>query len=62
MIKPPPFKSKCPKCGYSKIVRPKSDVINPMEWMSRCPKCKSKMDRVKLNPIEEVFIKLTIFR
>ncbi len=62
MIKPPPFKYKCPKCGYSKIVRPKSDVINPMEWMSRCPKCKSKMDKVKLNPIEEVFIKLTTFR
>ena len=62
MIKPPPFKYKCLNCGYSKIVRPRSDVINPLEWNSRCPKCSTTMDRVKLNPIEEVFIKLTTFK
>ena len=59
MIQPLPFKYKCPKCGYSKIVKPNSDAINPIEWNSRCPKCNSIMERVELNPIEEMLIKLT---
>lgn len=62
MIPPKPFKYKCPKCGYSKIVKPKSDVLNPIELNSRCPKCKSMMDRVELNSIEEFVVKLTKLR
>ncbi len=49
MIKPQPFKFKCIQCGYSKIVTPKSDVLNPADMISICPKCKSKMEKVKLN-------------
>ena len=37
-------------------------MIKPQPFKYKCPKCKSKMDKVKLNPIEEVFIKLTTFR
>lgn len=55
MIAPQPFKFKCPQCGYSKVVKPKSDVINPMDLMNICPKCKSKMERVDLNIIEKLF-------
>jgi Zn finger protein HypA/HybF involved in hydrogenase expression len=55
MIQPKPFKYKCPKCGYSKIVKPKSDVINPIEWNNICPKCQTPMERKKLNIIEKIF-------
>ena len=40
-----PFKYVCPKCGYSKTVTPKSDVINPMDLIRTCPKCGSEMDK-----------------
>jgi len=53
MVKPQPFKYKCSNCGYSKILQPKSDVLNPMDFMNECPKCKNKMDRVALNIIEK---------
>lgn len=55
MIAPKPFKFKCSECGYSKIIKPKSDVLNPLDFISECPKCKSKMGRVKLNMIEKIF-------
>ena len=49
MIAPQPFKYKCPQCGYSKVVKPKSDALSPMEMLSICPKCKVQMDRVELS-------------
>ena len=49
MIQPSPYKYVCPKCGYSKVVRPKSDVLNPLDLMDKCPKCSSKMGREKLS-------------
>lgn len=49
MIAPEPFKFKCSECGYSKVVKPKSDVLNPMDFMNICPKCKSSMKKVSLN-------------
>ena len=55
-VTPRPFKYKCPKCGYSKIVRPKSDVINPIEWDNTCPKCQAAMESKELNIIEQVFL------
>jgi endogenous inhibitor of DNA gyrase (YacG/DUF329 family) len=54
-IAPTSFKYKCPKCGYSKIVKPKSDAINPIEWNNICPKCKTQMERKELNVIEKIF-------
>lgn len=55
MIAPKPFKYKCQKCGYNKIVKSKSDVITPIEWNNICPKCKAEMERKELNLIEKVF-------
>jgi len=55
MIKPQPFKYKCLHCGYSKIIKPKSDVLNPLDFINECPKCKSKMDKVELNMLEKIF-------
>lgn len=59
MIQPKPFKFVCPKCGYSKIVKPKSDVLNPMDMMNICPKCNEKMRRRELNVLDNI---LSIFR
>jgi Zn finger protein HypA/HybF involved in hydrogenase expression len=55
MIAPKPFKFKCPQCGYSKIVRPKSDVLNPTDWNSICPKCKATMNKVELSLLDKIF-------
>jgi len=57
MIAPQPFKYECSNCGYSKIVKPKSDVVNPIEWNNICPKCQAKMKRKELNLIEKIFWK-----
>lgn len=54
MIQPQPFKFVCPKCGYSKTVKPKSDVLNPMDMMDICPKCKSKMEKKELNAFDNI--------
>jgi rubredoxin len=45
MIPQQPFKWVCPKCGYSKTVTPKSDVINSLDLINTCPKCGSKMEK-----------------
>ncbi len=55
MIAPQPFKYKCPQCGYSKVIKPKSDAINPMDINNICPKCKSKMERESLNILDKLF-------
>ena len=54
-IAPKPFKYKCPKCGYSKVVRPESDDLNPIDWFDICPKCKTKMKRKELSFIDKIF-------
>ena len=54
-IAPKPYKLKCPQCGYSKTVHPKSDVVNGLEDWPICPKCNSKMDREKLTGISKYF-------
>lgn len=58
MIQPPPYKYKYPKCSYSKIVRPKSDVLSPMDFISTCPKCKTKMKREELSGISKLFTEI----
>jgi len=55
MIAPPPFKYICSKCGYSRVVKPKSDAINPIEISDICPKCKTQMRRVELNIFDKLF-------
>lgn len=54
MIQPQPFKFVCPKCGYSKIVKPKSDVLDPRDMISTCPKCESKMEKKELNAFDNI--------
>jgi Zn finger protein HypA/HybF involved in hydrogenase expression len=49
VIQPKPFKLKCSKCGYNKIVKPKSDVLNMSDLLNICPNCKFEMDVVKLS-------------
>ena len=55
MIAPNQFKFVCSKCGYEKLVKPKSDVVNIEDDIDICPKCKSKMERKELS----IFDKLT---
>ncbi len=58
MIAPTPYKLVCPKCGYSKIVSPKSDALNieDLKAMSSiCPKCKGQMERKDTNMLDDIF-------
>lgn len=55
MIQPLSFKFKCSKCGYTKVVKPKSDVINPIDMINICPKCNSTMKKLNLNRLEKLF-------
>lgn len=55
MIKQQPFKLVCPKCGHTKVVKPKSDVVNPLDFINTCPKCKSKMEKKELSFIDKIF-------
>jgi Zn finger protein HypA/HybF involved in hydrogenase expression len=56
MIQPKPFKYKCPKCGYTKVVKPKSDALNPIDILMTCPKCKSDMDKVDLSFFDKLLV------
>ena len=55
MIAPQPFKLKCPKCRYTKVIKPKSDVITPEVLINSCPKCGSRMEKVPLNLFDKIF-------
>jgi len=52
---PKAYKLKCHKCGYSKIVRPKSDALNPIDMLSICPKCEVHMKREELSGVSKLF-------
>jgi|SaaInl4_200m_RNA_FD_contig_21_418401_length_334_multi_13_in_0_out_0_1 hypothetical protein len=54
MIAPKPFKYKCLQCGYSKVVRPESDVVNPIDMCNICPKCKTEMKIKTLNILDKI--------
>jgi Zn-finger nucleic acid-binding protein len=45
MIQPNPYKLVCPKCDYSKIVTPKSDVLISAIDLSICPKCNIRLEK-----------------
>jgi len=59
MIQPKPFKFVCPKCGYSKVIAPKSDVLHPSNLISTCPKCKNNMEKQEANVLDKI---LSIFK
>ena len=54
MFPPEPFKVVCPKCNDSKVVKPKSDVLDPRDWYIICSKCKVQMQRTELNVMDEI--------
>ncbi|MBK6303433.1 MAG: hypothetical protein IPF43_05890 [Arcobacter sp.] len=51
-VQPKPYKLVCPKCGFTKIVTPKSDASTMMEDLSSCPKCEVRME-IKYSDWEE---------
>lgn len=59
MIQPKPFKYLCPKCGYSKIIKLKSDVIDLMDMINTCPKCGKKMKQKELTYFDNI---MSIFK
>ena len=57
-MKPRPFKMKCPKCSYSKIIqlsRDTLDVTDMIEISKKCPYCSVKMERVEMNLFDKIF-------
>lgn len=61
-IKPNPYKLVCPKCGFSKVVAPRSDALSAKDLVAMspvCKKCGEKMEKEKLNPIDTI---LNIFK
>jgi len=58
MIQPQPHKLKCPKCNYSKVVSPKSDVLDPRDFLGNCPKCDALLEKMTLNKIEKFISKV----
>lgn len=57
-VRPNPYKLECPKCGYSKIVSPKSDVFSPKDLVNMspvCPKCGEKMERRSVDILDSIF-------
>lgn len=51
MIRPMPFKKVCKKCGYSKVIVPKSDVMSFSGEIFSCPKCKEPLQRKNANAL-----------
>lgn len=57
MIQPQPFKYICPKCGYTRMFNPKSDVLGGADsnMVSTCPKCGTEMDKTELSIKDKLF-------
>ena len=56
-IKPNPYKLVCPKCGFSKVVAPKSDALSPKDLVAMspvCKKCGEKMERKSVDKLDSV--------
>ena len=48
MFQPKPHKVVCKKCGWSKVVAPKSNVLSSSDFVFECPKCKNgELERKK---------------
>lgn len=52
-IKPKSFLAKCPKCGKTKLISPKSDALSPLEVVPMCEKCKTPMTRLHTKSISD---------
>ncbi|MEM5557400.1 hypothetical protein AAHK07_02645 [Aliarcobacter cryaerophilus] len=56
-IKPKPYKLVCPKCGFSKVVAPKSDALSPKDLVAMspvCSKCGEKMERKSVDGLDSL--------
>lgn len=65
MIAPTPYKLVCPKCGYSKVVKVKSDCLNPEDLINMspiCPKCKEQMEKKDMNILDNFNIRRKYFK
>lgn len=40
-VQPNPYKLVCSKCGFSKVVAPKSDALSPKDLVAMSPVCKN---------------------
>ena len=57
-IKPNPYKLVCSKCGFSKVVAPKSDAFTPKDLIAMspvCSKCGEKMERKSVDKLDNLF-------
>ena len=45
MIQPKSYSVICPKCSYSKVVHPQSDVLDIRDIILFCPKCNNLMQK-----------------
>ena len=53
-----PYKLKCTKCGYSKIVNIRRDVFHPSDiraMSTNCSKCDGDMERVEMGVLDKIF-------
>ena len=58
-IAPKPYKLKCTECGYSKIVKIKSDALTPMDMLAmstKCSKCEAEMERVEMGFFDKIIL------
>ena len=57
-IKPNPYKLVCAKCGFSKVVAPKSDALSAKDLVAMslvCSKCGEKMERKSVDKLDNLF-------
>ena len=53
-----PYKLKCPKCGNSKIVNIRRDVLHPSDIQAmsiKCSKCDGDIQRVEMGVLDRIF-------
>ncbi len=56
---PKPYKLVCPKCQWSSVRAPKSDVLLPNDLRKECPECGCKdIKRVQPSIVEKLKAKL----
>lgn len=62
-IAPKPFKRVCPKCGYSKVIKPKSDALGGDFFEAiTCPKCKIPTERKEISPLNPFDMLSVVFK
>ena len=55
-----PFRVKCQKCGYGKLIRPKGGTAERvlLDTAMFCPKCGSMMERREPSILDRLMIRL----